>query len=71
MTTFTLTNKLSILQIWLGKLQAFWHENIQIYERDTPKWLIRQWKREAEAEKTRLERRIREYQGWLRNEGQI
>ena len=66
MTTLTLTNKLSILQIWLGKLQAFWHENLQICEIDTPEWLIRQWKREAEAEKRDLEMRIGEYQGWLK-----
>lgn len=86
MTTLTLPNKLSILQIWLGKLgdkiktiitiaQRLYNKAIQLIcskldisfpELDTPKWLIRQWKREAEAEKRELERKIEGFAGWLR-----
>ena len=65
MTTFILTNKLSILHILLVKLQAFWHENLQIYERDTPGWLIKQWKRAAEAEKGELEEQLEKYRKWM------
>ena len=49
-----------ILHTLLGKLQAFWHENLQVYETNTPEWLIEQWKRKAEAEKKELEKQIKE-----------
>ncbi|HDZ27953.1 hypothetical protein LCGC14_0399060 [marine sediment metagenome] len=49
-----------ILHTLLGKLQAFWRENVQVYETDTPKWLIRQWKSKAEAKRGELEKQIKE-----------